>query len=113
MAGGIALDASGNAYVSGEISSPDFPTLNPYQSVLQPGCLTGGVNAFVSEFRAGTHALVYSTYLGGSNDSSSAAYGEPTVAVDGTGNIYLTGRTTSTDFPVTPNAPQGKDARRR
>jgi hypothetical protein len=87
---GIAVDSSGNAYVTGGTSSSDFPTMNP----LQPA--NGGApDAFVTEINTTGSALVYSTYLGGS--SGDGGFG---IAVDGSGNAYVTGGTSSTDFPT-------------
>jgi hypothetical protein len=96
---GIAVDSSGNAYLTGCTTSIDFPTMNP----IQPNY--GGNNspnggcgdAFVTEIDPAGSALVYSTYLGGSG--SDAGIG---VAVDGTGDAYVTGYSGSTNFPVTP-----------
>ena len=87
----IALDSSGNAYVAGETSSTNFPTMSPLQGT------NGGGNddAFVAKINAAGTALDYSTYLGGSGFD--AAQG---IAVDGFGNAYVTGRTQSTDFPT-------------
>ena len=99
---GIAVDSSGNAYVAGLTLSSDFPTKNAFQA--NPG---GGANtedAFVAEIAAGGQSLVYSTYLGGTGDD--AAYG---IALDSTGNAYVTGLTLSSDFP-TKNAIQPKFA---
>ena len=59
---GIAVDAAGNAYVTGQTYSSDFPTVNP----LQPALGGPTSNAFVAELNADGSALVYSTYLGGS-----------------------------------------------
>ncbi len=59
---GIAVDASGAAYVTGYTGSTDFPTLNPYQGTLQ-----GGLDAFVTKLSSSGNALIYSTYLGGSD----------------------------------------------
>jgi hypothetical protein len=92
---GIAVDGSGNAYVTGSTSSTNFPTANALQSTL-----AGTVNAFVTKINASGSALVYSTYLGGGNQDFS--YG---IAVDGSGNAYVTGSTSSTNFP-TANALQ-------
>jgi hypothetical protein len=92
---GIAVDGSGNAYVTGSTSSTNFPTANALQSTL-----AGTVNAFVTKINANGSALVYSTYLGGGNQDFS--YG---IAVDGPGNAYVTGSTSSTNFP-TANALQ-------
>jgi hypothetical protein len=101
-ANSIAVDRSGNAYVTGWTSKPDFPTVNAYQSVRR-----GGSDAFVTKLDASGAALVYSTYLGGSVGGSGIGGGEEGrgIAVDGAGNAYVVGRTESTDFP-TLNAPQ-------
>jgi hypothetical protein len=87
---GIAVDSSGNAYVTGMASSTDFPTANPLQATL-----AGGQNAFVAELNTQGSALVYSTYLGG----NSKDWGQG-VAVDSSGNVYIAGGAISTDFPV-------------
>ena len=89
---GIAVDSAGQAYVTGRTSSTDFPTMNP----LQPA-LAGLGNAFVAQLSADGTALVYSTYLGGSNRLGD---GGSDIAVDGAGQAYVTGRTSSTDFPT-------------
>lgn len=87
---GIDADALGNAYVTGETGSINFPTANP----LQPAG-GGSRDAFVSKFNNTGSALVYSTYLGGSQ--SEKGWG---IAADDSGNAYVTGYTTSTDFPT-------------
>ncbi len=92
---GIAVDASGSAYVTGSTSSTDFPTAN----ALQPA-LAGNGNAFITKFNASGSALVYSTYLGGSGGDVGGG-----IAVDTSGNAYVTGSTSSTNFP-TANALQ-------
>jgi PKD repeat protein len=92
----IAVDGAGSAYVTGETSSANFPTLNPYQ-----GTNRGGVDAFVTKLSSGGNSLVYSTFLGGTYDER--GYG---IAVDGSGAAYVTGQTRSTDFP-TSNPYQG------
>jgi len=89
-ANGIAVDSSGNAYVTGYTASTDFPTMNPYQATLK-----GHMTVFVTKFNAAGSALLYSTYLGGSNVDQ--GYG---IAVDAAGNAYVTGLTFSTDFPT-------------
>ena len=95
---GIAVDGSGNAYVTGLTSSVDFPTVSGYQTVL------GGVqDAFVTKLNASGNALIYSTYLGGNaNTTYSGATGEYGygVAVDASGSAYVAGWTASTNFPV-------------
>ena len=91
----IAVDASGNAYVTGSTCSLDFPiTLGAFQTTCG-----GGGDAFVSKLNAPGSALVYSTYLGGSG--LDLGYG---IAVDASGSAYVTGQTGSSDFPTTPGA---------
>ncbi len=87
--GNIAVDAAGNAYVTGLTYSVDFPTSNP----LQPNPAGNG-DVFVAKLNP-EGSLVYSTYLGGSGYDEGLG-----IAVDEDGNAYLTGRTQSTDFPV-------------
>ena len=94
---GIAVDGSGDAYVTGMTESSDFPTTTgAYQT-----SLGGGENAFVTKLNASGTALVYSTYLGGNSDDW--GYG---IAVDGSGNAYVTGYTESSNFPTTTGAYQ-------
>jgi len=93
--GGIAIDASGNAYVTGDTDSSDFPTT--------PGALQttfgGFVDIFVTKLNAAGSAVLYSTYLGGSDLDYGAG-----IAVDASGNAYITGQTASLNFPTTPGA---------
>ena len=96
---GIAVDSSGSAYITGSTSSTDFPTENPIQ-----GTKGGGVDVFVTKLNPAGSALVYSTYLGGSGDDY--GYG---IAVDSSGSAYITGSTSSTNFP-TVNPIQGTNA---
>ncbi|WP_169089130.1 SBBP repeat-containing protein [Paenibacillus sp. PL91] len=92
---GIAVDASGNAYVTGSTQSIDFPTtLGAFDTTL-----SGAEDAFVTKLNLTGTGLVYSTYLGG----SSFDLGE-SIAVDPFGNAYVTGGTFSADFPTTPGA---------
>src|SRR3989338_5366351 len=93
---GIAVDTSGNAYITGWTSSADFPTASPIQ-----GSYAGGGDAFVTKINSSGTALVYSTYLGGSGGD----WGND-IAVDTSGNAYITGGTVSTNFP-TVSAIQG------
>jgi hypothetical protein len=92
FASGIAVDAAGDAYVTGETSSEDFPVRNALQPTLRGA--TERVDAFVTKLGP-TGALVYSTYLGGSQEDAGSG-----IAVDGAGRAYVTGATTSTDFPL-------------
>ncbi|MBF0531267.1 MAG: SBBP repeat-containing protein, partial [Deltaproteobacteria bacterium] len=86
----IAVDGAGNAYVTGSTSSNNFPLANALQ-----GGLSGPGDAFVAKINAAGNGMIFSTYLGGSDDDVS--YG---LAVDGSGNAYLTGQTSSTNFPL-------------
>jgi uncharacterized repeat protein (TIGR01451 family) len=88
---GIALDSQGNAYITGETGSTDFPTAN----ALHP-TWSGSFDAFVAKLNSSGSALVYSTYLGG----SSADFGNA-IAVDQSGNAYVTGEADSRNFPTT------------
>jgi Beta-propeller repeat/FG-GAP-like repeat len=93
---GIAVDAAGNAYVTGSTYSTDFPTTGAFQPAKGD---TGGVSdVFVTKFNP-TGFLLYSTYLGGNNDDFGYA-----IAVDAGGNAYVTGYTGSSDFPTTAAA---------
>lgn len=106
-AGAIAVDNSGNAYVASTVESKDFPvTTNAYQLVNRTTASDGLTGAVTKVNPSGT-AFVYSTYLGGSG----SAYNDPplgdqanSIAVDGSGNAYITGTTSSADFPVTKGA---------
>ncbi|MFC2173661.1 SBBP repeat-containing protein [Acidobacteriota bacterium] len=95
----IAVDGCGNAYVVGETQSLDFPTLNPFQpqsKKAMPGCS----DAFVTKFDA-KGALIYSTYLGGSDSGGGPCVDRAEdVAVDVDGQVYVTGGACRPDFPV-------------
>jgi Beta-propeller repeat len=104
----LTVDATGNAYVTGYTDSTNFPTTpGAYQKNIagQMNQYTKSypVDAFVLELNPTGDHLIYSTYLGGS--SMDAAYG---IAIDGSGNAYVTGYSYSSNFPVTPNAFQTK-----
>jgi len=88
---GIAVDSAGNAYVTGLTRATDFPTMNP----LQPAFGGGKYDGFVTKLNSSGSALIYSTYLGG----SSTDWGNG-IAVDSVGNAYVTGQTTSQNFPT-------------
>ncbi len=101
----IAVDSAGNAYVAGQTDSTDFPVAGAVRPTSG-----GGVDAFIAKLNVAGNALVYSTYLGGSWDDR--AYG---IAVDGSGNAYVTGWTYSPNFPTTSGGRQrmlggGRDA---
>ena len=86
----IAVDGAGSAYITGGTYSATFPTQSAYQKILP-----GARNAFVTKLAPAGNALVYSTYLGGS--AFDYGYG---IAVDGLGSAYITGETSSTNFPI-------------
>jgi hypothetical protein len=95
----IAVDSSGNAYVTGQTLSTDFPTVNALQATCA-SCSSGLIDAFVAKLNSAGSALVYSTYLGGSGVD-----GANGIAVDSSGNAYVTGSTNSTDFPIANSSP--------
>jgi len=91
---GGAVDASGNVYIGGLTSSPDLPVTGGSVQTIYGG----NVDAVVAKFNpraAGAASLMYSTYLGGSQNDTAAD-----VAVDSLGNAYVCGQTYSSDFPA-------------
>ena len=94
VAQAIAVDSQGNAYITGNSNSPNFPGVNSLQTKM-----AGKTDAVVSKLDPTGSTLLYSTYLGGSQYDS--AFG---IAVDSSGNAYVSGDTGSSDFPVTPGA---------
>jgi beta-propeller repeat-containing protein len=92
FANGIAVDSSRNAYVTGYTSSTNFPGAS--SSSIQPNYGGGFSNGFVAKINAAGTALLYSTYLGGSSRDQGNG-----IAVDSSGNAYVTGQTYSTNFP--------------
>lgn len=87
---GIFVDASGNAYVTGDTRSTNFPMKDPLQSNNR-----GITDVFITKLNPSGSALIYSTYLGGSSYDTGYS-----ITVDAAGNAYLTGSTESADFPV-------------
>ena len=88
---GMVIDAPMNAYLTGRTTSTNFPTLTPMQALNG-----GGANdAFVTKINPPGVAIVYSTYLGGAGDDQGQG-----IALDGTRNSFVTGSTTSPNFPV-------------
>ena len=104
---GIALDKSGNVYVTGYTAYQDFPTTSDAAFPKAPGAGPCGNSlcrdAFISKLNASGTALVYSTYLGG----SSVDYANG-IAIDSSGSAYVTGVTRSNNFPVTSSAASPK-----
>lgn len=94
----VALDRDGNAYVAGRTLSSDLPTTpGAFQSTIQ------FIDVFIAKLNSTGNAAVYVTYLGGSGEERA-----PKIAVDEDGNVYVTGVTSSFDFPTTHNAFQRK-----
>ena len=95
----LAIDSSGNAYITGFTISPDFPTRNalfPHISgVADTNFHRFPLEAFVAELNTNGSSLIYSTFLGGSDKDVGSA-----IAVDPDGNAYVTGLTYSTNFPT-------------
>ncbi|WP_254563497.1 SBBP repeat-containing protein [Oscillatoria sp. HE19RPO] len=95
----MTLDNQGQVYLTGVTSSMDFPLVNAAQNTF------GGIGAFsfgdvfVSKISPTGTELVYSTYLGGSEDDGALA-----IAVDESGSAYVAGYTASEDFPISPGA---------
>ncbi|MCI0489042.1 MAG: SBBP repeat-containing protein, partial [Blastocatellia bacterium] len=92
----IAVDQSGNIHLAGVATSPDFPVANAAQ-----GNLGGAADVYVAKLNAAGNQLLYSTYLGGADNDGAAS-----MAIDPSGNAYVTGVTFSPDFR-TANAIQG------
>jgi len=88
----VALDPSGNIFVAGTTASKDFPTRNPVQA---SASTTGEADGFVSQISASGTDLLFSTYLGGNDYDFLNG-----VAVDPSGSVWVSGWTTSTNFPV-------------
>ena len=91
----VAVDGAGNAWVTGYTDSSDFPLVSAFDSTLGTGN-----DAFVAKLAASGSSLLSSSYLGGS-DGSDSGNG---IAVDGSGNAYVTGSAASTNFPTTASA---------
>ena len=85
---GIRVDSEGNIYITGRTTSSDFPLKNPLQEAK-----AGDWDVFVAKISAKGDSIIYSTYLGGSNWDEGRG-----IAVDPSGNVYITGHTTSKDF---------------
>ena len=86
----IQRDTAGNLYMTGEVSSVDFPIAGPVQAKVG-----GDYDAFVSKFDPSGTQLIYSTYLGGSKYENGSD-----LAVDSEGSAYIAGETASDDFPI-------------
>ncbi len=91
----IMIGSSGNLYVTGWTESADFPTTpEAYDTTYN-----GNRDAFISKFDSSLETLLSSTYLGGIDWDSANS-----LTIDGNGDVFVIGRTRSSDFPVTPEA---------
>ena len=105
----IAVDGTGDAFITGETTNGDTTTAPAVAYPTTSGAFSttynsaASSNAFVTELNPAGSSLVYSTFLGGSTQDFAGS-----IAVDKFGNAYVTGPTSSTDFPITPNAFQTK-----
>jgi hypothetical protein len=98
-ANGVAVSGAGEAYIAGATNSPNLPIAHAARPRI-----AGGQDAFVAHFDT-SGGLVYATYLGGSGGSAAWPEAAASVAVDTSGNAWVTGVTSSVDFPVTVGAP--------
>ena len=101
---GIVVDSTGNAYITGSTSSTDYPTTpGAFQATFRGGSFPG--DGFVTKLNNTGSALMYSTFLGGTSSDQASA-----IAVDSSGNAYVTGFSISANFPTTPGAFQTTNA---
>jgi hypothetical protein len=87
---GIAVDSAGEAYVTGDTNSSNFPVLNAAQATLK-----GATDVFISKLQVNGSGLVFSTYYGGTLDDTGTG-----IALDSFNDVYVTGRTLSSDYPT-------------
>jgi len=92
----IAIDITGNSYLTGETASSNFPTT---AGAYQTNYGGGKSDVFITKLNTSGSSLVYSTYLGG-NDYD----GGNSIAIDKAGNVFITGQTNSLNYPVSPDA---------
>jgi hypothetical protein len=100
-AAAIAVDSTGDAFITGSAGSTDFPvTSNAYQTT-NLAAFNDGAVVFLTELNPAGSAELYSTYFGGANSFSDIGYG---VALGANGAVYFAGVTSASNFPITPNA---------
>jgi hypothetical protein len=102
------VDPSGNVYVAGGTSSPDFPTTAGAFQTTNKGANNGTSNVFVTKLNSSGTALIYSTYLGGSGTCTSPGSCSGDIGiisfVETSGEVYVSGTAFSPDFPTTAGA---------
>lgn len=95
----IAIDSFGQAVITGYTYFSDFPIVNAFQPVYR-----GNLDAFVAKLAANGQRLIFSSFLGGSDEENSGSINDSTpvgsIAIDRLGNIYIGGKTSSLDFPL-------------
>lgn len=92
----VKLDANNNAVIGGSVSGTNFPaTAGAFQTTT-----SGGIEGFIAKLNPAGSAVVYGTYLGGGLQSDRVNG----ITIDASGNLYATGQTENTGFPVTPGA---------
>jgi hypothetical protein len=101
---GIAVDGTGQAYVTGNSTSADFPTTHGAFQTTKPTNFSIWDTPFVTKLMADGSGLAYSTYLGGSQPDDAKG-----IALDAAGDAHITGSVSSIDFPTTPGAFQPKN----
>jgi uncharacterized protein (TIGR03437 family) len=102
----IAVDRSGNIYIAGTTTSPDFPLSHALQTQIFPAGTVNGVPAgsgFITKLSNDGSTILYSTFFGGTLGQSAIT----SLATDTNGNLYLTGYTQASDFPHTAGMPFG------
>jgi hypothetical protein len=106
----ITLDAAGNAYLAGLTASEDFPLAGDSFQTTNNAWNNTGYNTFIAILNSTGESLTYSTYLGGSGTTDGIIDGDlpEGIALDTSGNVYVSGFATSSDFPVSAGAFQGK-----
>jgi uncharacterized protein (TIGR03437 family) len=110
LAYAIAADAAGNAYIAGSTSDPAFPaTPSAFQTMLSvtspPNSFSAPPSdAFVAKLNPTGSAMVWATFLGGTNTDMAN-----TVATDSAGNVWVSGTTSSADFPASDGFPGGQE----
>jgi hypothetical protein len=99
---GVAVDQSGNVYVTGRTQSTDFPLQGP----IQPVNTENGYTGYVAKLNPEGSQLIYSTYFGGGVSGDATETRPYAIAVDSSGSAYVTGLTSTNQFPVTAGAYQ-------